>query len=166
MPNIQSILIAFAIGFLMGAIPAGVGVYKYEEASWTAALSKQKQEAAATLQVETEKVLAGEREQSRLNNLLEKNHADANKKIDVALADNRRLSRELGGLRDPGRRTNCDGAKAGAQLAANPGAAATGGELSTEASDFLLEFAADADRAAEYAQTCHSWAQGAAGLKK
>lgn len=36
---------------------------------------------------------------------------------------------------------------------------ATGAELSVEASEFLLEFTRDADRAAQYAKTCYDWVQ-------
>ena len=60
-------------------------------------------------------------------------------------------------LRDPGA-TPC-----GAALPATPGASGvppagpTGGELSAAATGFLLDFAANADRAAAYAQACHGW---------
>jgi hypothetical protein len=41
--------------------------------------------------------------------------------------------------------------------ASQPEGGATGTELSAEASEFLLEFARDADRAAQYASTCSAW---------
>ena len=166
LPDIKGMLTALAIGLCVGALGSWYLTAEYKDAKWGKAVADQKIEAGKILQAETEKVLAAEHKNTELNNQLEKNHADANKKIDSALADNRRLSRELGGLRDPGRRPSCDGAQAGAHPPANVGNSATGGGLSEEASDFLLEFAADADRVAEYAQTCYSWAQGAAGLKK
>ena len=43
--------------------------------------------------------------------------------------------------------------------ASQPEGGTTGAELSAEASEFLLEFARDADRAAQYAQTCSFWIQ-------
>lgn len=166
LPDIKTALIALAIGLCVGALGSWYLTAEYKDAKWGKAVADQKVEAGKTLQAETEKVLAAERKNTELNNQLEKNHADASKKIDSALADNRRLSRELGGLRDPGRRPSCGGAQTGADPAADPAGAATSGQLSAEASDFLLEFAADADRVAEYAQTCYSWAQGAKGGSK
>ena len=163
--NLKTTLIALAVGICVGALGAWYLTAEYKDAKWGKAVEQQKKEAAETLQAETEKVLAAERKNTELNNQLEKTHAEQSRKISIALADNRRLARELGGLRDPGRRASCGGSQAGVELASDPAVSSAGSELSAEASDFLLEFAADADRAAEYAQTCYSWAQGAAKLK-
>ena len=165
LPDIKTGLIALAVGLLVGALGSWYLTAEYKDAKWGKAVSDQKVEAGKTLQAETEKAIAAERKNIELNNQLEKNHASAQDKISIALADNRRLARELGGLRDPGRRASCGGSQAGVELASDPAVSSAGSELSAEASDFLLEFAADADRAAEYAQTCYSWAQGAAKLK-
>lgn len=159
--NLKTTLIALAVGLCVGALGSWYLTAEYKGAKWGKAVEQKKKEAAETLQAETEKVLAAERKNTELNNQLEKTHAEQSRKIESALADNRRLARELGGLRDPGRRPSCGGTQAGVGAAPDPAGAATGGELSAEASEFLLEFAAEADRAAEYAQTCHSWAQNA-----
>lgn len=45
------------------------------------------------------------------------------------------------------------------------GGGAAGTELSAEASEFLLEFAREADRAAEYANTCHRWIEEVNGRR-
>jgi hypothetical protein len=166
LPDIKTALIALAVGLLVGALGSWYLTAEYKDAKWGKAVADQKVEAGKILQAETNKVLAADRKATELNNQLEKNHADASKKIDSTLADNRRLSRELGGLRDPGRRPSCGGTQAGGNAPADAAGSASTGQLSAEASDFLLEFAADADRVAEYAQTCYSWAQGAAGLRK
>lgn len=166
LPDIRTAFIALAVGLCVGALGSWYLTAEYKDAKWGKAVADQKVAAAAELQAETEKVLAAERKNTELNNQLEKNHAEANRKIDATLADNRRLARELGGLRDPGRRPSCGGAQAGAGPAADPAGGSAGTELSDEATEFLLELTAEADRAAEYAQTCHAWAQGAAGLKK
>lgn len=166
LPDIRTALIALAIGLCVGALGSWYLTAEYKDAKWGKAVADQKVEAGKILQAETDKVLAAERKATELNNQLEKNHAESNRKIDATLADNRRLSRELGGLRDPGRRPSCGGAQAGAGAPADAAGSSASGQLSAEASDFLLELAADADRVAEYAQTCYSWAQGAAGLKK
>ena len=163
--SLKTTLIALAVGLCVGALGSWYLTAEYKDAKWGKAVEQQKKEAAETLQAETEKVLAAERKNTELNNQLEKTHAEQSRKISIALADNRRLARELGGLRDPGRRASCGGSQAGVELASDPAVSSAGSELSAEASDFLLEFAADADRASEYAQTCYSWAQGAAKLK-
>jgi len=45
----------------------------------------------------------------------------------------------------------------GSTTAGQPEGGTTGTELSAEASEFLLEFAREADRAAQYAKTCYDW---------
>ncbi len=164
MLDIKNELIALAAGILLGGILAALGTYRYEEATWKELIAIQKVEAAKMLQEETEKAIATERKNEELNNKVEKTHAEAQDTIDRTLADNRRLARQLRGLRDPGRRQDCSGTESGNSLAANPAASAAGSQLSSEASEFLLEFAADADRVAEYALTCHAWVQEMAAV--
>lgn len=166
LPDIKGMLAALAVGLCVGALGSWYLTAEYKDSKWGKAVADQKVAAAAELQAETEKVLAAERENTRLNNQLEKNHAEASRKIDATLADNRRLARELGGLRDPGRRPSCGSTQAGAGPAADPAGGSAGAELSDEATEFLLELTAEADRAAEYAQTCHAWAKAAAGGKQ
>lgn len=70
----------------------------------------------------------------------------------------RRRADQPGRLRDPGRPADCRPAlstPAGPARGAAEGAA--GNDLSAAAAGFLLDLAADADRAAAYAQTCHRW---------
>ena len=157
--NLQTTLIAAVIAFLLGAASAGTVVYRYEEATWTAAIEKQKREAAELLQVKTLEVAAIERGRAAVNAQLERDHEDHRNRIEAALADNRRLADQLGGLRDPGRRPGGCRPVPGAAGSAGPAqdGSAEGG-LSAEASRFLLEFAAEADRAAEYAGICREWA--------
>lgn len=166
MLDIKNVLIAAAAGLVIGGGVAGLAAHRYTEARWVAAVEAQKVEAARVLQAETEKVLLAERLNSMLNNKIEVAHAQAQDEIDKTLADNRRLARQLGGLRDPGRRQGCGGAQAGNHPAANAPAAAGESRLSREADEFLLALAADADRAATYALTCQAWAQNIAGLNK
>lgn len=163
--NLKTTLIALAVGLCVGALGSLYLTAEYKDAKWGKAVEQQKKEAAETLQAETEKVLTAERKNTELNNQLEKTHAEQSRKIESALADNRRLARELGGLRDPGRRSGCGVPTPGIQSPGFDSATPTGGELSAEATEFLLEFAADADRAAEYANTCHDWAVGISASK-
>ena len=91
---------------------------------------------------------------------LEVKHVESERELDKALSTNRRLARELGGLRDPGRRPSCGGTvPTDPTTSSQPETGSTGAELSAEASEFLLEFARDADRAAQYAKTCYDWTQ-------
>lgn len=164
--DLKNMLIAGAAGLLLGAIISGIATQNYVDNKWNALVALQKEAAARILQDETEKVLKTERINNELNNRLEVTHAEAQDTIDRTLADNRRLAQQLGGLRDPGRRQSCSRAPAGNNPAANPAASAAESRLSAEANEFLLTLAADADRAAEYALTCHAWAKEMADLSK
>ena len=160
MPDVKNLLIALAIGLVVGVLGGWYFTAEYKDATWTASIDKQKSEAATKLQAATERALAAERANNELSNQLEKRHVEETQKLDVVLADNRRLARELGGLRDPGRRSSCGGAvPPTSTTASEPESGAVGTELSVEASEFLLEFAREADRAAQYAKTCYDWVQ-------
>jgi len=119
-------------------------------------MEKERVAAAEALVQETAKVLAAEQRATTQRNELEVENARINRRVEETLANNRRLVRELGGMRDPGRSE-----EACATLSGAPGRVAggtAGARLSEAAEEFLLELAADADRAAAYAQTCHQWA--------
>lgn len=69
-----------------------------------------------------------------------------------------RRADELGRLRDPGRQADCRPAVSPSTgPASSTPTTTTGNELSAEATGFLLDFAADADRASAYAIACHQW---------
>ena len=163
---VEPIIIAAVVGLFIGAGSSYYATAKYKDSQWDKIIADQKTSAAALLQIETEKVLAAERKNTELNNQLDKVYGNSIKKISSVLSDNRRLAHEFGGLRDPGHRENCGSPETGVVAAGNSPKSAAEGRLSIEASEFLLELAADADRAAEYAETCFTWAQGAAGLGK
>ncbi|MCK9994470.1 MAG: hypothetical protein Dbin4_02990 [Alphaproteobacteria bacterium] len=164
--NLRNATIAFAVGILVGGATAWRITSSYKDAHYGSVISAQKVEAAAILQAETEKVLSYERRNTELNQKLEMENADANAKINAALASNRRLARELGGLRDPGRRQDCRAAGAPDQSPSTAEPDTAGAELSREASEFLLDFAAEADIAATYAKACRGWAHGLINLGK
>lgn len=86
-------------------------------------------------------------------------HADQDYQLALAQIDlERRRAGELGRLRDPGRPAACRPAlPAAAGPAGSAAAPAPGAELSAAATGFLLDLAADADRAAAYAQACQRW---------
>lgn len=158
MLDLKNLLIALVAGLLVGVLGGWHFTAKYKDATWTASINKQKSEAATKLQEATERAITAERQNTDLSNKLEKQNVESNQKLDATLADNRRLARELGGLRDPGRRPSCGNTLPSASTTSNqPDSGSTGAELSVEASEFLLEFARDADRAAQYASTCRAW---------
>lgn len=157
--NIKSALIALIVGLLVGALASWAITGRYKDAQWQHAIDKQKIEASTELKALTEKAIAKDKEVATLKDILEKNDVQAQQTISSTLADNRRLAAQLGGLRDPGRRQSCPGTvPSSASPASSDTASSTGSQLSEEASQFLLDFAADADRAAQYARTCHDWA--------
>lgn len=158
MLNIKNYALAAIAGLLIGVVASWWLTASYKNASWRATIEVQKVEAARQLQVATEKAVQTERDNQRLANQIEVQHVQSTKQLDAALADNRRLARELGGLRDPGRRTS--GECSVSSNSSSTGVIAAGssdGRLSDEASEFLLEFARQADEAAQYAATCHQW---------
>lgn len=131
---------------------------EYKDNKWMAKVEAQKVEAAKQLQVATEQVIATERKHNEIATKLEIQNADKQTQLDKALSDNRRLAVQLGGLRDPGRRASCPSTvPANSGAAKQPETQASDSRLSAEASEFLLEFARDADRAAQYANTCYEW---------
>lgn len=158
MLDFRALAIALGIGVLVGAIPTWWLTAEYKDNKWMAQIEAQKVEAARQLQEATEKVVATERKHNAIATQLEIKNAEQQTTLDRALADNRRLASRLGGLRDPGSRASCPSAVSTASgTAQQPSAEASSGRLSAEATDFLLEFARDADRAAQYANSCHDW---------
>ena len=150
--------IALAVGICVGAIGSWHLTAEYKDAKWGKAVERQKKEAAETMQAETEKVLAAERKNTELNNQLEKTHAEQSRKIESSLADNRHIARELGGLRDPGKSNTTSGMGVPqGTTSSNIANSSAEGQLSREASRFLLDFAEDADQAAAYANACYEW---------
>lgn len=163
--NLQNQILAAIATFIFGAFASWWVTSDYYQARYDAAVARQKAEAVAVLQEATERAIAAERLNNKLAQTLEVSHAQNRQKLDAALSDNRRLSRELGGLRDPFAIASSCAVPA---TTAGPGlvapAAATG-RLSVEASEFLLEFAREADRAAEYAATCYRWIEEVNGRR-
>lgn len=137
----------------------------YEENKWGRVVSgleadweKERRTAAEALTKETERVLELQQKLAQAAQQADREHKEKADEIDRIEADNRRLARELGGLRDPGRRpaTHCpaSGEGGGAGGATD---AASDGRLSDEASEFLLAEARRADEVSNWANTCRGW---------
>lgn len=155
-----------AVGLLVGTVLALLALFatyrhgvNTANARWELAIQKQKADAKKLLDDETEKVRAVQTELNQLKNEVEKRDEQAQRTIDDARAENRRLVAAAGGvLRDPGRRSGGSCTKTeDAFTPAEPVGETAGTELSVEATRFLLELAYEADLAAKYAQTCRDW---------
>lgn len=105
---------------------------------------------------------------TNLRDKIEVQHAKATQTIIRQRLDNERLAHELGGLRDPGAGSAADrdAVPADAESAGCDCPDPASGRLSAAASRFLLDFAQDADAAAQYARDCHEWAVTIPNLKK
>lgn len=161
--DLRNIALAWVIGLTMGATGAGLGVKRYVDNAWTTKLSRQKLEAAAQLQAATDQAVKVERARIQLATELEVQSEIAKNRLNDAYRSNNALASQLGGLRDPGRRSGggCPNTTStgSAGSAAQPVGEAGGTPLSAEATRFLLDLARDADSAAEYASTCYKWIQ-------
>ena len=104
-----------------------------------------------------QQALTIERAHAELATKLEVQHEANRTRLAALRADNRRLARELGGLRDPFAAASTCPVPTDSDSTVDSAATATTGRLSAEASEFLLDLAYDADRAAEYASTCYRW---------
>lgn len=166
MLSIRNVILGAVVASIVGAIAGWWITDDILTSKHEAQIQRMRLDAADALQAATERAIQAEREGISLALKLEVQNAENRKRLDGVLADNRRLSRELGGLRDP-----FAIAPGGCTMPApSPGTglvatAPAPGRLSNEASEFLLEFARDADRAAEYANTCHRWIEEVNGRR-
>jgi len=120
--------------------------------------------AEQTLREEIEKVHAIEKAQAVKLAEMEAEHVVQTERIERANTVNRTLAVQLGGLRDPGRRP-CRQSPVSSTTpsAGEPVDRSADSRLSAEASEFLLAFAHDADRAALYAFQCRAFIQELVG---
>ena len=120
-------------------------------------VSALRSQAADDLRQATDRAFELERQHNDLATKLEVANAQNRRKLDSVLAENRRLARDLGGLRDPYPLASSCALPTNPNPASGLTASPAPGRLSDEASEFLLDFAREADRAAEYAATCYDW---------
>jgi len=155
--------IALASALAAGALSAW-GTATFLNASHDAEIQSIRAAAAEQYAAATQRAVEVERAHAELATKLEVQHEANRTRLAALRADNRRLSAELGGLRDPFAAPACPVSTApdGTVDPADPAAV---GRLSAEASEFLLGFAYDADRAAEYASTCHQWVKQLKGTQ-
>lgn len=150
-------LTGLMIGLVVGSLASWYLTASYKDAKYGEIIAVSTTEADKALIAETNRVLAIERDAVQAKDTIERQNHEQSKQLEQMLADNRKLARQLGGLRDPGFKSNSCTVPSGTNPASSVTGSATGGQLSDEATQFLLEFAADADRVANYAKTCHEW---------
>jgi hypothetical protein len=158
MLDLKLILIAAGAAFAVGSGASWWITADYKESKYKAILAQIQVEALQAVQASAERALAAERAHNEIASTLEVQHVEYQQNLNQVRLDNQRLADELGGLRDP----HSSAASGGS---VSPAAAAPAGikecapsaRLSVEATRFLLEFAAQADRAAAYAKTCQQW---------
>lgn len=134
----------------------------YKDAVWSAKFDEYKREMAAQHAKNLSDALNQEREARERADKLEMQYHDADTEIRLLRADNGRLADELGGLRDPfaGGDGVCNTRDVAPTAPRNTANGAAPGELSKEATQFLLNLAEEADRAAAYARTCYEYVNG------
>jgi hypothetical protein len=128
-------------------------------------LKKRQEEYNAKVQELNKRALDQQAKLANLNTELEKKYADANKRASQALAKYNDLVANGWRLRDPGATTKSalqdPGTSKGgiASTSSSSNGATCSGELSREASEFLLQFASDADKVVEQLRVTQEYAK-------
>ena len=157
------ILIFFVVASSIGTWR---GTSNYKDNKWKAVVSEQQAAASKALLAATTRTSEIERTHNAIATDLEAKAIETSRLLDKELATNRTLARKLRGLRDPFAKSTCRGSVSGTSQPTGPaGDSSTEGRLSDEASEFLLNFARDADTAAQYANTCHQWVKEINGTR-
>ena len=142
-----------------------VGLLASHAWAYHAGIVRQEDRQAKALQKVEQEYLAKLQQRIADNAALAAKHREdreyAEQEYHAAMAEvdrQRRRADSLGRLRDPGRAAPCRPAvPATSGPTRDTVAGTTGGDLSAEATEFLRDFARDADRAAVYANACHGW---------
>lgn len=144
------------LGFAAVILAACFGTWhytgKYKDAIWSNKLAEIEKAALEQKTLELEAVNNALIASQRKATDIEKEYHNASNDIKELRSRNNILSAKLGGLRDPYYRP-----APGTGAAGNTTCETTGGQLSAEASGFLLKIAQQADEAATYAMTCYNW---------
>ena len=167
-----------AIILVLCVVVSSLGTWRvtadYKDNKWSAIVAEQSIAASKTLLDATTRTSEIERTHNAIATDLEAKAIESSKRLDEEMATNRTLARKLRGLRDPFAKSTCRSAVSGTtqppSLADDSSAEGrlsdeVKGLLSPEASEFLLNFARDADTAAQYANTCHQWVKEINGTR-
>ncbi len=149
---VYAVVVAIVYAFGFGSGWAVEGWHKDAEISQMKAASVKADKAAA------EAARAAEKHSTLITEQLEMTNEAATKTVEAQATENRRLVRELGGLRDPGTHFATPGVSVTYPPPGGAPAGPTPCKLSDELEEFLQAEAARADAAAVYAQTGHGYA--------
>ena len=138
-----------------GAFYAGWSVESWRMGAQLSTLQKNY---AERLALANANVVAAEHRGTLITEQLEMTNDAATKTVEAQATENRRLVRELGGLRDPGTHFTTPGVSVTYPPPGGAPAGPTTCKLSDELEEFLQAEAARADAAAVYAQTGHGYA--------
>lgn len=163
---LRQLALVFIVGLVLGSLGSWKVTSSYKDTKYQNIILSNEKLAAEKFAEASDRAAEIERNHAALAQDLEIKNVEANKLLNETLAENRRLARELGGLRDPFAKpsSGCS-VPTSTSTSSNSNDGASSGKLSEEASEFLLEFARDADDAANYATTCHNWAKELNGRK-
>ena len=163
---LRQLALVFIVGLVLGSLGSWKVTSSYKDTKYQNIILSNEKLAAEKFAEASDRAAEIERNHAALAQDLEIKNVEANKLLDEALVENRRLARELGGLRDPFAKSSSGcSVPPSTGTSSNPDDGAASGRLSDEASEFLLEFAREADAAANYATTCHNWAKELNGGK-
>jgi hypothetical protein len=163
---LRQLALVFIVGLVLGSLGSWKVTSSYKDTKYQNIILSNEKLAAEKFAEASDRAAEIERTHAALAQDLEIKNVEANKLLDEALAKNRSLARKLGGLRDPFAKppSGCSVPTGTSTPSNSNDGTPTGrlsdeaeGLLSNEASEFLLELAAEADRAALYATTCHRW---------
>lgn len=127
-------------------------------------LQKRQDEYNARVEELNKKALERQTQLTNLNSELERKYANANKRADQALTKYNDLVANGWRLRDPGTQTQPSmqlpntASDGNSPTTDGSNGASSGGELSREASEFLLRFASDADKVVEQLRVTQEYA--------
>ena len=118
---------------------------------------KEKEKARAVYQAEVDTIIKQRNiDLETLSNRYDESAAESKTQVENALAENRKLSAVVGGMRDKhAKPCGYVPSSAGPKVSSGRDAA---GKLSREAEEFLLRLAAEADTSAAYATAARKWA--------
>lgn len=156
--------IALGSALAAGALAAW-GTATFLNASHDAEIQSIRAAAAEQYAAATQRAVEVERAHAELATKLEVQHEANRTRLAAIRADNRRLAAAAGGLRDPFPVAPTCPVSTAADGTVDPADPTATGRLSAEASEFLLDLAYDADRAAEYASTCYRWVKELKGMQ-
>lgn len=157
MTSLQTYLIIALVSMVVSGSVVWRMTTNYQETKWENVILEKESVSNKVLRDTLEQVRQIEKQHALITTQLEIKNGQLKEQIDSIYTENRRLTRDLNGMRDPGVRATRCAVPTASPTASGSDDQTTGARLSDEASEFLLTFANDSDKVALYAQTCYKW---------